>query len=302
VENLQEDGISFRALTKMTAIQRTRAIAAAELGLELGAWVESQFELPQPEVPDLHLERTPATAAATLRAAWGLGDRPVFNLIRLLEAKGIRVFSLAEHDRALDGFSFWKGGQPFIFLNTMKSAERSRFDAAHELAHLVLHRHGGVVGRDLEREAMDFASAFLMPESTVRTHAPYPPSVPTLIQAKRWWGVALTALIRRMYDLEMITRWYYRAMMIQVQKLGYRDQEPDPMQREMSHIWPAVFGKLRDEGTTRRTLAETMCWPLDELKSLVFQLVLSDAGGGGGAATPTTVTPPNDTRKLLRLV
>jgi Zn-dependent peptidase ImmA (M78 family) len=48
-------------------------------------------------------------------------------------------------------------------LNTFKSAERSRFDAAHELAHLVLHIHGMTSGgRDIEREADMFASAFLI--------------------------------------------------------------------------------------------------------------------------------------------
>ena len=30
----------------------------------------------------------------------------------------------------------------YYFLNISKTAERCRFDAAHELAHLVMHRHG----------------------------------------------------------------------------------------------------------------------------------------------------------------
>ena len=299
VENLLNEGVSFRALTKMTAVQRDRAIAAGELALELCAWASSQFELPEPNVPDLHLEKNPTSAAMALRAAWGLGERPVFNLIRLLESKGIRVLSLAELDRSLDGFSFWKGGEPFIFLNTLKTAERSRFDAAHELAHLVLHRHGGVVCIDMEREAMAFASAFLMPASTVRAHAPRPPSIPSLIHAKRWWGVSLTALVRRLFDLKLISRWYYRELMIQVQKLGFRDQEPEPMQRELSHVWPLIFEKLREEGTQRRDVAELLGWPLDELKNLVFQLVLSDTNGGNASGQ---AGPPTDMRKAMRLL
>ena len=50
------------------------------------------------------------------------------------------MFGLAEDCRELDAFCFWRHGRPFVFLNTVKSAERNRMDCAHELAHLVLHR------------------------------------------------------------------------------------------------------------------------------------------------------------------
>jgi len=41
----------------------------------------------------------------------------------------------------------------------MKIAERSRFDAAHELGHLILHRHTGSAHPRAESEADAFASA-----------------------------------------------------------------------------------------------------------------------------------------------
>jgi len=66
----------------------------------------------------------------------------------------------------------WKEGTPFIFLNSAKSAERGRHDAAHELGHLVLHRHGGPIGRKAEEQANAFASAFLMPRSSILAHVP----------------------------------------------------------------------------------------------------------------------------------
>lgn len=288
VETLRDDGVSFRALTKMTAVQRDRALAAGELALELADWTAQRFELPEPQLPDLRLESNPETAAMALRAAWGLGDRPITNLIRLIESKGVRVFSLAERDRSLDGFSFWRSSEPFIFLNTQKSAERSRFDAAHELGHLVLHRHGGVAGLDMEREAMAFASAFLMPKASIRAHIRRPPSIASLTEAKHWWGVSLAALIRRLYDLDLITRWFYRALSIQLQKAGYRDSEPEPMGRELSHVWPLVFQGLRKEGLRRRDVAKMLNWPLDELKSLVFQLVLT----AEATAFPQRTPPP----------
>jgi IrrE N-terminal-like domain len=62
-------------------------------------------------------------------------------------------------------------GEPFVFLNTLKSGEHSRFDAA-ELGHLVLHRHAAPNGQEAEQDANAFASALLMPSASVRAHAP----------------------------------------------------------------------------------------------------------------------------------
>ncbi|NTZ43826.1 ImmA/IrrE family metallo-endopeptidase [Altererythrobacter sp. SALINAS58] len=40
----------------------------------------------------------------------------------------------------VEAFSFWSGFRPFVFLDSDKtSGARERFDAAHELGHLVLH-------------------------------------------------------------------------------------------------------------------------------------------------------------------
>ena len=70
----------------------------------------------------------------------------------------MRVFSLAENTKNVDAFSCWRNDEPYVFLNTFKSTERSRFDSAHELGHLVLHRHGGAKqGRSAEYEAHLFA-------------------------------------------------------------------------------------------------------------------------------------------------
>ena len=85
----------------------------------------------------------------------------------------------------VDAFSMWRQETPFVFLNTQKSAERTRFDAAHELGHLVLHRHGSPQGQDAEREANAFASAFLMPRASVLANAPRMATLDHLIPAEK---------------------------------------------------------------------------------------------------------------------
>jgi Zn-dependent peptidase ImmA (M78 family) len=121
---------------------------------------------------DLSSETNPESAAEYVRDRWALGQQPIKNMIHLLESKGVRVFSIAVEAREVDAFSTWKGGVPFIFLNSYKSAERSRFDAAHELGHLILHRHGEPQGRQAEIDANRFAAAFLMPKAGVLANAP----------------------------------------------------------------------------------------------------------------------------------
>jgi Zn-dependent peptidase ImmA (M78 family) len=142
---------------------------------------------------------------------------PIRNVIHLLEANGIRVFSLSIDAIEVDAFSMWSGDNPVIMLNTLKSAERSRFDAAHELAHLVLHRHGGPESiRDAEVQADAFASAFLMPKGSVEANAPKFPSVGELIRLKKIWGVAVSALNYRLHKLGLLTDWHYRRLCMEL--------------------------------------------------------------------------------------
>jgi Zn-dependent peptidase ImmA (M78 family)/DNA-binding XRE family transcriptional regulator len=297
LEFVPSDSVSFRKYSRTAAARRERALAGGELAMELNAWLEAHFELPQPDIPDLRPQKEPEAAAMALRGRWELADKPISNMVRLLEAKGVRVFSLAEDSRDVDAFSFWRGGQPFVFLNTLKSAERSRFDAAHELGHLVLHRHGPPNGRLAEREADQFASAFLMPRASVLALAPQFPTVERLIRAKRYWKVAVSALAVRMHDVGLISDWSYRSLMMEIQSRGYRRTEPDGVQREMSQVFEKVFAALRSDGTKRQDLARKLHWPVAELDALVFQLVIG-AVPGGGADAPT----PSPNRKRLSLV
>ena len=147
--------------------------------------IDLKFELPLPNVPDLHELRSdfssssideldevsedevnyylkysyPEACADTVRKAWGLGEQPIPNLIALLESKGIRVFLLQMKHKML---MHVVDGQVvgLLFLNTSRTAERCRFDLAHELGHLVMHKHGIIEGIHVEQEANAFASAF----------------------------------------------------------------------------------------------------------------------------------------------
>ena len=135
--------VSFRSQKAMTAAVRDAALSAGALGFLVSDWIEERFSLPGIDLPDLQLSAAaPEAAARAVRAEWAMGEQPVTNMIHLLEAHGVRVLSLAENSVRVNAFSMWRDEKPYVFLNTIKSAENSRFDAAHELGHLVLHQDG----------------------------------------------------------------------------------------------------------------------------------------------------------------
>jgi Zn-dependent peptidase ImmA (M78 family)/DNA-binding XRE family transcriptional regulator len=272
-EELTTEAVSFRSLSSLTARQRDAALAAGSIAFELHAWVANKFDMPTAQLLDLR-DEDPLAAAEALRSHWGIGTRPIEHMVKLLESKGVRVFALSEQHKHVDAFSCWKGETPYIFLNTFKSAERSRFDAAHELGHLVLHIHGATNGnRDVEREADVFASAFLINRGDLIGHLGRVSSLSQLVVAKKRWGVSVSALARTAFDAKLISDWHYRDLCKQISHMGYRTSEPQGIPREKSVLWRMIFDQLWKDGITRHRIAAELHMPLDEVESLVGELV-----------------------------
>jgi Zn-dependent peptidase ImmA (M78 family) len=276
IEELTPDAASFRALKTMTAAQRDSAVAAGTFANMVCDWIEKRFALPAPSIPSLRgIE--PETAAQALRAEWGLGERPISNVVHLLEVNGVRVFSLPVDSLKVDAFSLWhRGKKPFVFLNTKKSAEHSRFDAAHELGHLTLHTHGVPRSREAELEADRFASAFLMPRGGIYGHTPPASTISfkTVHKHKKHWGVSAIALVHRLHKLGIIKEWQYRTLCIELTAAGYRKRE-DEMPRDTSQVFDKVFKTLRAEGVTRGAIARDLKITSAELDSLLVGLVIA---------------------------
>lgn len=272
LDEVEPDAASFRSLKGMTARERDAALAAASIAFLVSDWVEQKFKLPAAAIPDLSFERDPEVGARRLRSAWGLGEQPVRNMIDLLEAKGVRVFSLSENSLSVDAFSCWRDDAPYVFLNTYKSSEHSRFDAAHELAHLILHKHGGPRQRDVETEANAFASEFLMPKADVSARVIRVHSLAQVRQAKARWGVSLAAMTYRLAKLGILTEWQARRFFIEISRAGYRKTEPDPMPRESSLVWQTVFRELWKSRMPKASVARELAIPPEELESVIFGL------------------------------
>lgn len=283
------DAVSFRALSKMSAIERDRALTQGALALELNNWIEQRFDLPASQLPDLSQETDPEAAAASLRQQWQLGEAPIKNMIHLLESKGVRVYSLAVDSLNVDAFSYWHDETPMVFLNTRKSAERSRFDAAHELGHLLLHRHARKEETRLaEDEANRFASALLMPRAGTLARAPRFVTIQTLIDRKKHWIVSVAALNHRLHSLGVTNDWQYRHLSSEIGKRGYRTDEPDPATRESSQLLSKVLAALREDSLSQRYIAQELSYPPKELEQLIFGLTMTALEGGAIDASART--------------
>lgn len=295
-EKVEAQAVSFRALSKMTAKKRDMAISQTILAEMLSKWIDQNFDLPTPDVPDLHELRNdvsiddfqsldeigedneqyylkfsfPEICAETLRKAWGLGEQPIGNLIALLESKGIRVFSLTNDAQDVDACCRWTNDRPFIFLNTSKTAERCRFDLAHELGHLVMHKHGVVEGIQ-EQEANAFASAFLMPRRSVSAEPVRSPSLKSIVMKKSIWRVSAAALTYRYHKLGIISTWNATSIYKQLAQRG-KNNEPNPIAHETSLLLDKVFQALSEEKFQLSELTNALNITLEEINNLTFHL------------------------------
>jgi len=171
--------------------------------------------------------------AEECRHSWGLGYGPISNVLGLLESKGIVVCRYEFEGDKVEAFSFWNGSRPFIFLaSDKKSAARARFDAAHELGHLILHRWVGAeeiedpkILKIIEKEANRFAGAFLLPRKTFPSEV-FSPRLDAFVNLKRRWKIAIQAMIYRCKDLEIFDDDQVTNLYKQISYRKWRTEEP----------------------------------------------------------------------------
>jgi len=188
LELLDPQALSFRGRRSMTSELRLRATRAGDIAAGvLAPELHRRFVLSAPQLPDLS-EFTPEEAARQLRHEWKLGLGPISNMVHLLELKGAQVFWLDEASPLLNAWSLWHGERPFVMLNVHSEAGcRARFDAAHELGHLVLHHGAEVIAGD---GSAGQPLCLRLPAATgsVQGRVPAPPSAQVVLPAQEALG------------------------------------------------------------------------------------------------------------------
>lgn len=221
---------------------------AQEIALSLQEWVD----LPQVNLPFFSgmtdyrevRQRDIEAMANECRALWELGDGPITDVLPVLEKAGVVVVMEEVGSVRLDGLSNWSAadGRPYVLIARDRDAcVRSRMEAAHELGHLVLHRgvdpeatYGSADFREFERQAFDFAAAFLMPAESFAAEVSTP-SLNAFLALKERWRTPIAAMIRRAARLHILNKEYERRLWKHYSSKGWRKIEPLDEQLEMEN-------------------------------------------------------------------
>ncbi len=241
-ENRLDTNSVFYFRSNASATIRARTVAETRLKWSHRLVKKMQYWL---DLPIVNLPAQPSRKEALLltdeeienyalecRKQWGLEIGPISNLTKVAEANGI-IITYEDSDYAsMDGVSTWIEDRPYIWLSANKdSATRYRFNLAHEIGHIVLHRclekkdTSATEYNERERQAHLFAAALLMPSEAI-TMRLYGVTLDRLVAEKKYWGASIAALIRRAFTLEVITEEHYTRLMRNLSYRKWRTKEP----------------------------------------------------------------------------
>ena len=268
----KNDAIFFRAMSAATKAARSSAIRRFEWLKEIVKYLREYINFPVINFPDFDLpdnfrnidNNLIEKLATDTRRFWGLGDGVISNVTWLLENNGAIVSRFDLDANNLDAFSSFnrQDETPYIILGADKGVcARSRFDAAHELAHLILHRN---IDKNrishtqdfalIEKQAHRFAGAFLFPQDSYLSEI-YIPSLDTFRLLKPKWQVSIQLMIHRGQDLGVITDEQAARLYKNCNRRGWKYFEPydDTILVEKPRSLSRMFGMLVSENVRTRS-------------------------------------------------
>lgn len=215
---------SATATKTVKELAKTRLNWLKEISLSLEEWVDypkvNLIASPSRKEALVITDEQIESLANDLRLFWKLGNRPIKNLIATVETNGIIVSKEHIYNAGMDGVSTWID-RPFIWVAEDKgNFFRTRFDVAHELGHIILHKNLTVEDcliteekhtmeryKEMERQAHLFASHFLAPRSALSLSF-RSITLDNLLLEKKRWGISVAALIMQYHNLGIISDEY----------------------------------------------------------------------------------------------
>ena len=266
----QTDCINFRSNSSATKTARTKAGRRFGWAKEINWYLREYLDMPALNIPVFSLPAPEniiseqiEEVAEQCRVFWQLGLEPIEDVVLVLENNGVVIVRTMLEAETLDAFSQWcmQDGTPYIVLGSDKgSAVRSRFDAAHELGHLLLHRNvesrkinNAATHRLMEQQAHRFAAAFLLPAKTF-TDEVWAPTLEGFSSMKKYWKASIGTMISRCEQLEILSEEQARRCWIGMGRKGWRTQEPfdDQLVPEQPRLLKRSIQLLVDEGIKSR--------------------------------------------------
>lgn len=243
-ENINENDKSIVYFRTKNIPKKTKEHLTTKIEIldkEIMGFYKKYIEFPQVNIPDLDKYVTVGKCnydrediiriVKIIREEWGLDNKPIINLAYTLQSNGFILNKQYINQDKTDGLSQWIGSTPYILTSSNKEAAvRTRFDNAHELGHLILHK--GISEEEqgskaIERDADYFASEFLYPSHVfLQEIQNYPLTIDTFIQLKEKWKISIQAIVRKCLDLELISEDKYIYFQKRISYKGWRKKEP----------------------------------------------------------------------------
>ncbi|EHU1297194.1 XRE family transcriptional regulator [Acinetobacter baumannii] len=241
-------------------IARIRLRWVSEIVGNLNEWVD---------LPELNLIPSPTreealiltnseieSYALNLRKKLNLGISPILNLTQLLESSGVIIVREESGFTSMDGVSAWIDDKPFIWVASDKASYvRSRFDIAHELGHIILHKNllpedcNSLKHKHIEDQANKFAGFFLMPSEAMSTTFRHV-TLDTLLAQKKRWGISVAAMISQCLNSQLIDEEQALRLRKNLSFRKWRTREPfdDTMEPEKPILLETSIKLLLEHG------------------------------------------------------
>jgi Zn-dependent peptidase ImmA (M78 family) len=215
----------FRKQATTPASITSQVLARGSILDALAEELDSRLELPSVNFPEATVQSLDdvEAAAEAARVQWRLGNSgPITNMMRVVENAGAIVTYFAGVSDRVDALSMDRRRPIIVRSDAKQSVCRLRFDLAHECGHLIMHRGIQTGDRPTEDQANRFASAFLLPRAPFLHMFPRSRflSWELIFHIKLQWKVSARAVLRRAFDLGIISADQYRTGNIHLAKTG----------------------------------------------------------------------------------
>jgi Zn-dependent peptidase ImmA (M78 family)/DNA-binding XRE family transcriptional regulator len=261
IDEFPSGALLYRAKAAVTKAERQHAHGLTSVAFELAVSLGQRLKQVPINLP--RLKEPPERAAQITRTALGIAPHvPVIDLMQRAERNGILLLPVPREISGLDGYATWVGSpypRPVIALLGGKVGYRINFTLGEEVGHLVLHTPLTVSVVEADNQARAFAQELLLPREAMLDEMRTPITLTNLALLKPRWNVSLQMLIRRAYDLKLISQNQYRYLNQQVRSNGWYQLEPGDeliiqpkprLMRKMAELQygnPIDLGKLSSE-------------------------------------------------------
>ena len=257
----------YRSMASATKQMRDVAEQKLKWLRSIIAYLSNFIDFPTVNIPSCHFPSDPTKisdadvelASDNVRRFWGLGNGVISNVVHLLENNGIIVSRFALNSDKLDAFSIMEDGteRPYVIMASDKGSPfRARFDAAHELGHIILHRNVPkqlLRDRDvfnvLEDQANLFASTFLLPERSFGLER-LTSNIKSFVNIKKKWLASIASMIMRAAQLGIISDSQKTSLWIERSRRKWSKVEPfdDEHEVELPSLVSKSFQMIVSEG------------------------------------------------------